>query len=838
MIRYFSDPRGILTPKIYSIDLSKSLLENLLIHFPDGLDANIHRFVLNGNEIDTLAYSLDFKPSTFDAVDIIRRQQGTLDAWAIGAFIASLAVSVASVLLTPRPVIPNNIGTSKDSPNNKLTSQTNMARLYQAKPDIYGSRRVFPDLVSSAVYEYIRHEKYVTELMCIGMGYYDIEKVRYADNLLDDIDGSKYKIYSPGDIIPQIIEAYESPEVNGQELLALGDTSEDASRGDEEQVWKLWDFVEGRIRTTSRSFEWMQAEIDKNDKVDCRMTTYTTYDMEVEVHGEWQIKRFTDKAIYNVEFDRYEITDQLTYYYIKSMSLIDSGRSLSHVYWFRIEIINTTLRSSGVFILPHAGEQIWFNVIFNRGLKAAVQIQATWYEIDGDDNQIEGTEQSRIFYYSADTYNPRYYTNKIEVLRGRYAVKFMRLTGATGSDNPSQTKLEWLAAVDVRRDVVAKDTLIEVVQKATEQAVSLKERKINVQATRKTITYDTNSKEIDYELRPSRSFADAVLHSWIVMAGKSITRLNVDELYQIANSLSDEQLGYFDFSFDDKDISLGQRIQTICNAARVAVSKDGLQYRFIRNEKRLAPSYQFDGRNLANDETGGSIQYRFQEPSSFDGIELEWVDARNANPNGTDKKAYIKLFINTATKTIESGEPKRPKKIELAGCTNHMQAMNRAQLEARALLYSRVNVDDVSLNDAAYLPIGSWVRWVDIYDSGVISGEILAIKGNEFFTNEEIHLDSNTQYRVSITDEYGQPSEWLDVKQGSDKKSFIADFDKAFTANYRDIQCGSRFIISTEKEEKLDFMLMEKQPSDKDRIQINLSFYDERVYEYDEVVNE
>ena len=34
----------------------------------------------------------------------------------------------------------------KDSPNNKLTAQTNLARAYQAVPDVYGYRRVWPDL--------------------------------------------------------------------------------------------------------------------------------------------------------------------------------------------------------------------------------------------------------------------------------------------------------------------------------------------------------------------------------------------------------------------------------------------------------------------------------------------------------------------------------------------------------------------------------------------------------------------------------------------------------------------------------------------------------------------
>lgn len=42
--------------------------------------------------------------------------------------------------------------------------------------------------------------------------------------------------------------------------------------------------------------------------------------------------------------------------------------------------------------------------------------------------------------------------------------------------------------------------------------------------------------------------------------------------------------------------------------------------------------------------------------------------------------------------------------------------MNRAQLEARRLIYQRTAVEDVELSDADMVQLGDRVRWADVYD--------------------------------------------------------------------------------------------------------------------------
>lgn len=491
----------------------------------------------------------------------------------------------------------------------------------------------------------------------------------------------------------------------------------------------------------------------------------------------------------------------------------------------------------GPFIMASESDQIWYNIIFQRGLNGAADLTAEWWQVDANNDEIPGTAQLESFTYSADTYEGQYFTRKIipAAGRGRYAFRIVRTNN--GSDQlTDQAKLEEVYSIQVRNNVVAEDTLIRCVTTATEQATGIKDRKFNAEVTRKTVTW--NGSQVITTLNPSRDFADAVLHSFVATGGRDQNELDLNELYSISASIKskNERLGWFDFSFDDKDISLGQRLQSICNAARVMVFRDGLKWRFVREEKKDIISAQFDARNLANDDTGGAMQYKGHLPTSFDGIELEWVDATDTNDDGTDKKAYIRLKIDAANKTIVEGGSVRPNKIQLAGCRNKDQAMNRAQLEARRLIYQRTSVEDVALNDANLIQRGDRVRWADVYDEAVASGEIVQITGDVFTTSETLLFESGKTYKVSITDLYGYPSPWITAAPVTGNGSaFQADFNNAYTADNITSMLGSRFILTPSvASDPMDFVLTEKAPGeDQTQIKISLSQYDERMFEFD-----
>lgn len=111
-------------------------------------DATFHSDLLivrNGVKLgddDELAFEL----SELDHVQIFDQPKGI-----VGDILSPIFKVVGQVFsfLAPKPAIANTGGNSVDSPNNSLTGQTNTARVYKAKPDIYGQIRSFPDLIQN-----------------------------------------------------------------------------------------------------------------------------------------------------------------------------------------------------------------------------------------------------------------------------------------------------------------------------------------------------------------------------------------------------------------------------------------------------------------------------------------------------------------------------------------------------------------------------------------------------------------------------------------------------------------------------------------------------------------
>jgi hypothetical protein len=84
-----------------------------------------------------------------------------------------------------------------------------------------------------------------------------------------------------------------------------------------------------------------------------------------------------------------------------------------------------------------------------------------------------------------------------------------------------------------------------------------------------------------------------------------------------------------------------------------------------------------------------------------------------------------------------------------------MDFPNRAQLEARKLLYQRTSVTDTALGDAQQLGPGSLVRWVDpndfAGDDGLQAGEVLAIAGPLLTLSEAPDFRGQAEGRIQFT---------------------------------------------------------------------------------------
>ncbi|EJD6371409.1 MoaD/ThiS family protein [Providencia rettgeri] len=774
--------------------------------------------IVNGRELQG-DDELDFKITPTHFIQVFDQPKGVIGDILNPVF--NLVTKVFSFLAPKTPSFSAAESNVKDSPNNRLTGQTNVARAYQARPEIHGQVRAFPDLIQQSMFEYNNNLKTVTEWLNIGIGEYKTESIRFAESDFTAMAGASYKIYKPKEAIPLINEGFEFPDIDGQELPGPNE-----SKDIPQQTATANEVVSGEIKggeaaikiVKQDEFEYFY-ELTKPRSIS--MTVNVSYDTpQGSVTKDVKI----DAQLVDVkESDDGSLINPVEYYEFFFTNL--TGTDLAQLP--PNAVVNTTkfilydnqFLTVGPFFSPVDGDQMWVHLQAQLGggdnCNATVEI----WKINTDNEEIAGTRQSFNTALSANNGARVYYkTDKVTLNsgRGRYAVQ---LTRRNNSSDQSIMKVENAHIVRVRESVVFEnDTIVNVSVRATEAPTGARERKYNLLATRMHISYDRVSKQVDYTLRPSRSFADAVLHTWLITAGESEKNIDIDGLYRIYDSLPDERLGYFDYTFDDEDISLGQRIETICNSARVTAYYDNAVLTFSREQSSEFPMTTFNRSNITGNDM--KISYDMSMPSGYDGIELEYVEpVRN-------KKDYIRFRVDE--NGITEGLSRTPNKIVLQGCRNRYQAMDRALLEANRLIHQRTSISLTTLADGGNVYPSDMVLIADTYDSNQQAGYITERDGGAFTTSEKIKFDE--EMWVYLTDSMGYTTQKFKAEPRIDTDfGFIASVPENIELNFYDgyqKQSPSRYVIATSVElESIKWVITDKRPLGGERYTITATEY-------------
>lgn len=710
--------------------------------------------------------------------------------------------------LAPKPSFSAADTNSKESPNNKLTGQTNIARTYQARPDIYGQVRSYPDLIQQSMFEYVNNLKQVTEWMNFGIGYYTVENVRYSESTLGSLAGASYQVFQPGEVIPVIYEGFEFDDVDGQELPGPNESEDipiESATANE--------VVQGVFSGNQISMKIVkQAEFDYFYGLSFPHAVSFVINVTYNTASGTVTKDITLNAdLINAEItDDGSVIDPEYYYtfYFNNLSGSDASTTPSTATINNTKFILNDNQPLivGPFFAPVAGDQLWVHLNAQLGDGNWASTAITIWKVDDDNIQIPGTTEHFTAGFPTVSKTDNYYlTKKITPAAGygRYALQFNRLEN---SNDSSVLKLEEIHSVRVRsNEVHPDDSLVRVTVRATEQATGARDRKYNALVTRHTISYDINTRAVDYTLRPSRSFADAVAHEWLVIGKQPADTIDLYELYSIYQSLPDSRLGYFDYTFDDEDISLGNRVETICNAERVIAYWDDGVLTFARDERKEFPSAVFNRANIVADEY--KISYDMTMPGGYDGVEIEYVSPK------TNKKTYIRYRI-TDTGIVEQAALS-PLKISLSGCRNEYQAKDRALLEVNRLVSSRMKMNMKTLADGEYVSPGEMIVVADTYDTNQQAGYIVARNGNNFDTSEQINFAGDMYVRV--TDAIGKSTDKIRAYPRTDTKFGFTAAVPSITLNIFDgynVQSPSRYVIATTAEmEAMRWRVSDKKPN-------------------------
>lgn len=792
-------------------------------------DATFHRDLLiirNGVKLsddDELAFEL----SELDKIQIFDQPKGIVEDILSPIF---KVVGQVFSFLAPKPAIANTGGNSVDSPNNGLTGQTNTARVYKAKPDIYGQIRSFPDLIQESLFEYVRQSendgglKYVTEWMCVGIGKYDYESVRYSESSLGSMAGAEYQFYQPGETIPTINEGYSFDDVDGQEIPGPNESDNFPVETASANTVVSGNYAGGQISmkiVKQTEFDYFMGLVLPHAVTFTINVTYNTSTGSVTKDA-----LFSGVLISAVETNDGAVTNPVRWYTFTMNQLsgppdIPAGAKINTT---KFILNDNEALVVGPFFSPVESRELWLHTQSSLGGGDYTDWKVVIWKIDDNYNQIPGTQQTFVYHQGTphDSDSEVFYrTDKIRPAGGfgKYAINFQR---TNNSNDHSILKVEEIHAVNVRSNVVhPTDTLVRVKVRATENALGSRDRKYNALVTRHTISYKLDTQEVDYTLRPSRSFADAVAHTWLIMGKQPVSSIDLYGLYSIAESLPDERLGYFDYTFDDENDSLGDRVQAICNAASVVAYWDDGVLTFTRDQKVNYPAAVFNRANMKTDEY--KMTYEATLPGGYDGVQVSYV-----HPT-TNNKTYINYRVLNGT--IVEQEAENPNKLEIVGFRNEYQARERAMREVKRLIYSRVKMNAKVFEDGI-IQVGSVIQMPDIYDSNQQQGYITGRAGNNFDTSEPITF-SGDMY-VLVTDSLGNPTLRYPATARSDTKyGFTAAIPNIQLNiwNGDTVQLPSRYLIATVEE--LDSQLWTVnsiKPNTDNTVSLTVSEYSDYIY--------
>lgn len=729
---------------------------------------------------------------------------------------AADAASAAVRYLGPKP--PDYGATAgaaarSDSPNNRLTAQSNQARAYQAIPDVYGLRRVWPDLIQPSTIEYVDHVKFVTEWLCVSRGKGTLTAVQFADTPLDNVAGASYAVFEPvapvGDLpengtttLTDVYETFASEEVNGQEITPKPAYSTVTKAG-----------TLDRVAGTGIATYSVPDGADLDD---------------IKAEGVGAFLRITSTS--PASFLEGQIVSIATATGTTTIELaVPDGPTITALS-ATFSILNYG-QPTGPFTLPIEADRCWVNVVYLNGLQGTVDYMLQAYRVDEAGDEIAGTRTTTSFVDPGTTLDQRFYTHKVTFpASGLWRMVFVRTTADLGNSSGTG-KLESVSAVRYfATKTLPGVTVLRVTTQATESATGFRDRKFNARWARHVVGL-TSSTAVSH----SRNFGRALAHMWRLV-GRPLAELDTDAIAAInAEHGEDSPLLRFDGSLDDADASLGERMAFAADTARCQVWRDGTRWTVTRDQFRSGFDLQLDYRNLAR--RGDSVlSYSGHIPDTFDGVEVEFVhEATQA------RKAYVRLDNRSGTPV--AGTSPNPKRIAMLGCTTTAQAENRAHLEARRLLYQREFVADTALQDAAGVGLGAVVRWVDPDDfggDGLQGGEVLTISGSTITTSERIDFKGLGSGRIQFTAANGARLGSPVVCTPGTGGAVVLDSVPAglLMPDGELVQAGSRYafavgLTADEVDSAGLYTLVDAQPGPDGTVQVSLASYSARLYEAD-----
>ena len=514
-------------------------------------------------------------------------------------------------------------------------------------------------------------------------------------------------------------------------------------------------------------------------------------------------------------------------------------------------------RDLGPFIVPGSNnDEVWIDIQFPRGLvndadkTVEVETEFTFEELDENLNPT-GITFTVEYSFSDDVPDPRFYTRKITSSDGlkintNYQVTGTRISDTDIKDTTLLDQCQWTRLSGIE-NITGADTTgttrLKVNTQATEQTSSLQESQINLNWTRKTVTWDGFSVIGDIEtgvgLTASKRFADAFLHYSLdpELGARSISQIDVDELYQIQDyldSLDSGEKGQFSFTFSNENTPALEELRQIANAARCVLIREGSILSVVRDQTQPVSVQLFNRRNKLPDSERKTIS--FNKPLDVDGVILEY----KSDEDDEIKTIKIPQDLESGDPNFGNPTPLNPLKIEATGIRSFIQAWDRAQYEYNRIIYKRETVETTVTGEALLLNLNDRIEHVDgtRIQSKVSEGEVLGFSGFDVDTSELCEFEDGKTYSVIFRNIDGSISASFPATQRTDTDFgfTLSSSPSLFLRGENGFQLGSLYSFASDDETSGSYLIQKITPDSSGNVTLELINYADEYYQADDVV--
>ena len=514
-------------------------------------------------------------------------------------------------------------------------------------------------------------------------------------------------------------------------------------------------------------------------------------------------------------------------------------------------------KDRGPFSVPGDNNfEVWIDIQFPRGLvndannSVTVDIEFIFEELDKNLNPT-GITFSIEYSFTDNVPDPRFYTRKITSSDGlkentNYQVTGRRASDTNVNDNTLADQCQWTRLVGIENIAGTDDTgttRLKVNTQATEQTSSLQESKINLNWTRKTVTWDGFNVIGDIEtgvgLLPSKRMADNFLLYALdpKLGARSISQVDADTIYEIQDerdSVQNGETGEFSFTFSNENVPALEELRQICNAARCILIREGSVLSAVRDQANPISTQLFNRRNKLPNSERKTIS--FNKPLDTDGVTLEYK---------SDVDDEIKII--NIPQDLEPGDPNygnptplNPLKVEAAGIRNKTQAWDRAQYEYNKIIYKRETVETTVTGEALLLSLNDRVDHVDgtRIQSKVSEGEVLGFSGFNVDTSELCEFEDGKTYSVIFRNIDGSVLTALPATERIDT-SFgftLSSSPSLFLRGDNEFQLGSLYSFASDDAPSQSYLVQGISPDSDGNVTLELINYADEYYQADGIL--